>query len=68
MRAISNIGNVLKKLADVLTKQFVPSTNGGIKCSLCERAKRLHVFECQNSQKLLILKMQTQDKSLKNLA
>ena len=61
MTAISNIAKVLKKLADVLTKQFVPSTNGGLKSSVYERAQRLHVLEYQNSQKLLILKMQTQD-------
>ena len=57
MRAISNIANVLKKLADVLTKQFVPSTNGGIKCSVYEKAQRLQVLEYQNSQKLSNLKM-----------
>ena len=36
MRAISNIANVLKKPADVLKKQFIPSTTGGL-----ETAQRL---------------------------
>ena len=40
MKAISNIANVLKKLA-VLIKQFISSTTGNIKCPVYERAQRL---------------------------
>ena len=38
MRAISNIANVLKKLADVLIKQFISSTTGSINCTVYEKA------------------------------
>ena len=41
MKAISNIANVLKKLADVLIKQFTSSTTGCIKRPVYERAQRL---------------------------
>lgn len=37
MRKIPTIANLLKRLDDVITKQFIPSITGGIKCSNVER-------------------------------
>ena len=37
MRTIPTIANLLKRLDDVITKQFIPSITGGIKCSNVER-------------------------------
>ena len=37
MRTIPTIANLFKRSDDVITKQFIPSITGGIKCSNVER-------------------------------
>lgn len=75
MRTIPNMANLLKRLDDVITKQFIPSITGSIKCSNVERRlsslppsmrgleilvfSEIADFECENSR----LVTETQGKS-----
>ena len=63
MRTIPNIARLLKRLDDVITKEFITAITGGIKCSDVERKllslpPKWVVLEYQYSQIFQILNIQ----------